>query len=467
MTRSMVLWCPRWPADESFEPVAAALDEATPGVEILRPGLAACPARGPARFYGGEEAAAEQLLDAVVALAGEYGADGEQSPAAASLRECQVGIADGLFAGWLAARAGVIVPPGGDAIFLSDVDVAASGRPELVALLRRLGVYTLGAFASLPAADVLDRFGFDAAYVHRLAAGEPPRPTVARKPPPELTVDAECDPPIDRVDAAAFTGRALAEQLQRRLASYGLACTRLIVQATTEGGEQLTRTWRHDGILSAAAVADRVRWQLDGWLTGGSTGDGGARPTGGIVRITLMPDDVIPYSGTQTGLWGEAGEGRDRAHRALTHVQGILGPDAVVTAEPGGGRGQRERTRRVPWDTTDGEPDTSGEPWPGSLPAPNPAVVLSEPLPIELFDATGEAVGVTGRCLLTASPKRVRIGREAPVEVTTWAGPWPIAERWWRSDARRYARLQLGLADGRALLVRIESGVWWMEAGYD
>ncbi|GLZ75435.1 hypothetical protein Afil01_02420 [Actinorhabdospora filicis] len=450
--RSLVLWCPGWLVGDNFEPVAAAVDEVCAGVEVLRPGLLACPARGAARFHGGEEAAAERMAEAVEALG----------------HECRVGVAGGLFAGWLAARAGVVVPPGGDADFLAGTDIAAIGRPGLVGTLRRLGIYTLGDFAALPAADVLDRFGFDAAHAHRLAAGEPPRPTVPRETPPDLTVTADCDPPVDRVDAAAFTGRALAERLQRALSARGLACTRLIVQAVTGAGETLTRTWRHDGVLTGQAIAERIRWQLDGWLTGGSVGDGGARPTAGITAVTLVPDDVIPYSGTQGGLWGEAGEGRDRAHRALTRVQGLLGPDAVVTARPAGGRGEAERTRRVTWDTADALPDTSAEPWPGGLPAPSPTVLPHEPVSLRLLDARGEPVAVTGRCLLTAAPASFRaMGEPRAVAVTSWAGPWPVAERWWRADARRYARLQLGLADGRALLVRIEGGRWWVEAGYD
>ena len=40
----------------------------------------------------------------------------------------------------------------------------------------------------------------------------------------------------------------------------------------------------------------------------------------------------------QPGLWGEAGERARRAHRAMHRVQGMLGPDAVVTGVLGGGR---------------------------------------------------------------------------------------------------------------------------------
>ena len=47
----------------AFEPVVAALEALVPGVQIVRPGMCAIRARGPRRFYGSEEKAAEKLLD--------------------------------------------------------------------------------------------------------------------------------------------------------------------------------------------------------------------------------------------------------------------------------------------------------------------------------------------------------------------------------------------------------------------
>ena len=72
----------------------------------------------------------------------------------------------------LAARAELIVPPGGTADFLAPWSVATLARPDLAVTLQRLGVTTLGQFAALPAANVSDRFGADAAACHAVARGE-------------------------------------------------------------------------------------------------------------------------------------------------------------------------------------------------------------------------------------------------------------------------------------------------------
>ncbi|HEX6873818.1 MAG TPA: DNA polymerase Y family protein, partial [Micromonosporaceae bacterium] len=323
----------------AFEPVVTAVEQLAPGVEVIRPGACAVAARGPSGYYGGELAAAERVVEHIALVCAV---------------EAQVGIADGLFAAMLAARAGQIVPPGGTAAFLSDLDIATLDRPELTDLLRRLGVRTLAEFAALPAPDVLTRFGFDAAYAHRLATGVDDRPLAVRKPPPDLVVVGEYDPPLDRVDMAAFAAKALAGQLEEKLAGHGLAATRLGIEAHTAAGEELHRVWRHDGLLDAAALADRVRWQLDGWLTGAGRGSAVsdrviARPTAGIDRLRLIPDGLVRHAGMQAGLWGEVGVAGERAHRALVRVQGLLGPDAVFTAVPGGGRGYADRVRLVPW----------------------------------------------------------------------------------------------------------------------
>lgn len=487
----------------AFEPVVAAVEEVAVGVEVIRPGACALAARGPSRYLGGEEAAAERIVEHV---------------ALSCAVESQVGVAAGVFAAGLAAREGRIVPPGGTPEFLAGQPVEALGRPALADLLRRLGVRTLGDFAALPAGDVLARFGFDGALAHRLAAGRDDRPLAARRPPVDLTVTADLDEPIDRIDVAAFAARTLAEQLHERLAGHGLACTRLGIEAVTAHGQELHRVWRHDGLLTAAAIADRVRWQLDGWLSGARRGgDRPARPTAGIVRLRLLPDGVLAQAGLQPGLWGETGAERERAHRALSRVQGLLGPEAVVTAVLGGGRSPADQTRLVPWGDErlptrpGGRRVGSGPavpPWPGRLPPPSPAVVLPTPLAASVLDATGAPVVVSARLAVSAPPARLSIGTMPPqltgptpapgsapsvtaasvtapsatpssaaalrggtvgwVEIVGWAGPWPVDERWWApAEARRRARFQVRLADGTALLLAVESGRWLVEAIYD
>jgi protein ImuB len=467
----------RDPATEvrRFEAVLVAVEAFTPRLEVAAAGACALATRGPSRYFGGDEALAAQIAAAVDEVLG--GLD----PAARG----RVGVADGPFAAALAARhrraatAPVVVEPGGSPAFvaplpLSALDDGSPERAELVSVLARLGVPTLGDLAALPRGSVTGRFGAAGEGAHRLAAGLDERPPHLTTPPPDLQAVAELDPPAEQVEPVAFLAKALAGDLHERLGALGLSCTRVLVGVETEHGERHERLWRHEGALTAAAIADRVRWQLDGWLHGPSR----HRPTAGVTRLVLAPDEVVPATGRQLGFWGGETEAAERARRALARIEGMVGADAVVVAEWQGGRDPLDRVVRVPTAAVDlaardelsvrevtvGDP----VPWPGRIPAAAPATVHPTPHPVEVVDAVGRPVAVDGRARMSAAPARLAFAPARWVDVVAWAGPWPADERWWDPERhRRRARFQLVTADGVAHLLAVESGLWWCHATYD
>ena len=191
--------------------------------------------------------------------------------------------------------------------------------------------------------------------------------------------------------------------------------------------------------------------------------------------MLLVPDEVMPARGRQHGFWGGETEADERAGRALARVQGMLGVAAVTVPERRGGRGPADVVVRAPFVGVDGD-DGQGRgvaldaPWPGRVPSPLPTLLPTEPLPIQVLDARGASVWVSGRGTLSAEPSMVRFDDAARggVSILGWAGPWPCDERWWdQLTHRRRARLQLALVDGRALLVQVEQGSWSVEAVYD
>jgi protein ImuB len=94
--------------------------------------------------------------------------------------------------------------------------------------------------------------------------------------------------------------------------------------------------------------------------------------------------------------------------------------------------------------------------------------VYEEPVPAEVVDAAGRPVAVTGRGLVTAAPARLSIAGERWADVSGWAGPWPVDERWWDGGAhRRRARFQLLTVSGTAVLLSVQRGRWWVEGTYD
>lgn len=444
-----------------FEGVIAAVDDLVPRAEVLRPGLLVLPVRGAARYFGSEQQAAERLVDAV-AVSSVAGA------------ECQVGIADQLSTAVFAARAGRIVEPGGDARFLSllsirqlatEPSLSGPGRDELTDLLWRLGIRTMGQFAALSRTDVASRFGAEGVAAHRFARGEPERAPSGRELPPELDAVLDCDPPIDRVDAAAFAGRSLAASLHQALMAAGVGCTRLAIHAVTANGEELSRVWRCAEPLTEDATADRVRWQLDGWLNHRTAQ---ARPTGPVTSLRLQAIEVVSAGALQLPLWGGLGdEDRLRARRALVRVQGLLGPEAVQVPVLSGGRGPAERITLTPLGDEPVPQADPDQPWPGQLPQPSPAVLLDDA--VELLDAQRNPVRVTSRGMFSADPVRLTL-RGQDDRVCWWAGPWPVDERWWdpdRAAGARTARAQVLLESERALLLCYRQRRWYLEGAYE
>lgn len=470
------------PAEErSFEPVVQAVQDVAAGVEVVRPGLIALAAPGPARYHGGEARLAllvrEAVADVGVLGPGPGAADAADEAAEADPLGCGVGIADGTFAAGLAARRPVdeplIVPPGGSAAFLAPYPLRVFDRPELGELLERLGIRTLGDLAALPAADVANRFGPVGVQAHRLARGLDPRPPAPRRPGEDLSALHLFDPPAERDEQVLFAAKSLADDWRDGLAAAGVTCASVRIELATEGGGQSARTWRNGdalgSALSAQALAQRVRWQLDGWRTRTSGAAGrdssvaevAADP---LVSLRLVPGPLVVDSGSQQALWGRETV-PDRVGRAAERVQALLGHDGVTLLHLTGGRDPAARITRTPWGE---KPPAAQEdaPWPGAVPEPAPPLLPEDQPPVLLLDEKGAHVEVSGRARLSARPAVLVLGGR-PFQVATWAGPWPYHEQPWRpASSRRRARLQLSTADGRAFLLALEHGAWRVEGVY-
>jgi protein ImuB len=188
------------------------------------------------------------------------------------------------------------------------------------------------------------------------------------------------------------------------------------------------------------------------------------------MRLRLVPIEVVPTGAHQQALWGGSGAEDERAGRALARVQTLLGHGSVLTPVLDGGRDPGQRTRLVPWGDEPTPLRSPEQPWPGQLPAPAPSVLLDPPRPAQLLDAARRPVVVTERGAMPAPPALFGMGTEVTA-VSSWAGPWPVDERWWSPDsARRSVRCQIVDVRGRAYLVTgtmDPSPHWQVDAIYD
>lgn len=303
MTRLLLVECPGLVEDatdpdpdaapatlRTFARVVQALAEVCPWIDPVRPGVATLPIRGPARYFGDEQAVLARVAEVVAGAAGT-GATG-------AVDLVRQGVADGLFAAGLAARAGVLVPPGETPAFLAPWPVAVLGDADLAEVLVRLGLRTLGAFAALPAADVLARFGATGARCHRAARGE----------------DGEL-PGLRVPGLAARLVTALGQDLaptERQPSFWGGASA-----ADERAAEVLTALQRrlgHDAVLVPVLVGGRGpsdRCRLVPWHPDGAADDPddrlpwpGRLPPPAPARVAAQVADLVDGEGTPVGVTG-------------------------------------------------------------------------------------------------------------------------------------------------------------------
>ena len=429
-----------------FEAVIRCLEQLSPGVQVITPGLCLLRAEGLASYLGDEAQAAETLLEAVI---GDLG-----------IITGRIGVADTVFAAVQATRSGdavCIVPPGTTAAFLAPLPIARLGDAKLSELLPRLGVRTLGEFAALDAAVVRDRFGHAGQRLHGLAGGADPRSVQGRTPPPELSLGIDFEPPLTLIEQVAFASRATVERFVRQLSDAGLVATEVRVELATENDEFCAKTWASPTSFEAAALSDRIRWQAQAAA--------GTGITAAITGVRLEPVAVDDAAHHEPGLFGLGPD--ERVHHAMSRVQSMLGPDQVLRPRIAGGRWLAERQELLPWGDRPVESAPVDRPWPGQVPAPLPATVFPEPLRARLLGADGTPVRLDERGQLATVP--VRLWAEGTTRVVIeWAGPWPVDERFW--DAERYrqaSRFQMVDGDGMGWLLYTDSTGWWVEARYD
>lgn len=436
----------------AFGPIVEGLDEVVASVEVLRPGLLVLDALAAARYHGGEDAAAELVLDS----ASRRGVD------------CLAGIADEITTAVIAARTGAVVPVGESESFLHrqplavlEAESALFCEPEVLHRFAELGLQTLGDLARLPARAVAQRFGQAGMACWDIAHADRGRGKKVAPPLPvnDYGVTYQPEEPLCRVDEAAFIARTLASQLHGSLVEAGLLCHRLAISAEI-GGDTCSRVWRARDALSEKDMADRVRWQLDSWLSAGAKG--------GLTELRIEPIDVEEPE-VSTPLWGGHEEDA-RARRAVHRVQSLFGLDAVVEPHAVPGRGVADRVTMSPAGESWEKPAVI--PWSGAIPGPLPARLGGGPTHpahrIRMVDRDGEEVIVTGEALLSSPPCALAWGTHR-YRVQAWAGPWPVDDT--LAGGGRCARLQvIGQSPEsphpHGWLMIWVSGQWRIEASY-
>lgn len=450
-----------------FERVVRVCEEHIAYLSVLEPGMATFFARGPITAAGSATALSNSLIGDIARFTG---------------LEAHVGFGQGLLTSVLAARQDAHVRhmrPFVDAHpihALTHVAFTSQARARISAFARAmedLGVRRIGDLRTFDRAALATRFGDVGRHIITLLDGGDPEQVVGESyPVRELTVERSADPPLERVDQAAFLARQIAEELHAELTRRGVIAREIAISAYSAAGEVRERRWSVD-IASAGDITDRVRWQLGAWLASGNEG-----PRAGIERIVVVTSAFAPAGLAQGTLWGGERGGGAGVARAVSRIQSLLGDQSVLVPERVGGRHPQEAHQLRLWDAAE-TTHADEAPWPGTLPKPWPNVVKAKPENITVTDSSGH------ECHLSAlgtfycqeqcadptpaamhAPSLVR--GQQDVTFTALAGPWLHAVGWWNPQThQRKAWLEAIDEHQRGYLIYRENNRWWLAGVYE
>ena len=452
----------------AFNTVVRTINEIVPLIEVSEPGVIVFATRGPSRYFGGDEPMANKIVQA---LRASIVADSQFG----------VGIADSRLAAHIAAhisaqnktKAPFIVEPEKTKVWLAQKSVRvlnefANINSETVSLLERLGLNTLHDVSKIGESVLAGRFGELGVELHRLARGDEQHPLAAVAPPPEHLCSRAFEEPVFDQQTLLNNVQTMAEEFSDYFVKRGVICVRLILKFESETGPHSERLWYRPQGLTARAITESAKWQIES-----------RSHKSPLVRVQLIADEVRTDTVRQLKLWGGVTQVDETAGRAIGRLTELLGSTAVQLVKWQGGRDLQEnfqlvsashfQLRQSELVTTTDKPK-----WRGSLPTPSPSVVYSEPPLVQVVDKDKNLLRVSARHELSAEPKQLIINQQN-YKVISWAGPWPVEEKWWdTARSRRLVRLQVVieklLPDGsqqvQALLVALEHGEWSIAAIY-
>ena len=241
-------------------------------------------------------------------------------------------------------------------------------------------------------------------------------------------------------------------------------CTRVVVTAETEHGERTERAWYRAAGLSAPAMVERLRWQLDAWMTSGEV-------SAGVVLLRWRPTEVRGDDGDQVRLWGGPSAADERATRAVARLAGMVGDQGVLVPAWRGGRLPGDRYGWVPASTTDltdpARPAVRRVPGHGRAVAGTVAGDRAPRRATPSCSMRGRPVAVSGRGELRAAPATLVVGgaaRRAAIVGRAVAARRAVVGA---AAHRRLARFQVVTDDGAAHLVLAEQqpGGWSRRTG--
>ncbi|HUF49064.1 MAG TPA: hypothetical protein VMM93_14705 [Vicinamibacterales bacterium] len=286
------------------------------------------------------------------------------------------------------------------------------GTDEVLAILVRWGLSTLGALAALPRAEIRTRLGVAGVRLHAAACGEDAEPLVPADEPPTFEERLELEWPIDGLEPLSFVLARQFESLSARLerADRGAVCLRtrlgLVTGDTHERTLTLPAPMREARVLRTLVLLDLE-----------------SHPPPAAIDVVTIRIDVAPGRIDQGSLLDRTGLVPEDISTLMARL-GALAGETRVGAPVVVDSHDARRLALVPFR-------------PGPIPrADRPELAGREP-------SVSIGIAYTMRRFRLPVVVRVAVERGTPVRVDTGsgglaggrvvsaAGPWRTSGAWW------------------------------------
>jgi nucleotidyltransferase/DNA polymerase involved in DNA repair len=285
--------------DEQFATLLSALTEVSPVVEAGELGLVFVGVDGLQGIYG----SAGKIIEAL-----------RQSVRPSDRSTVRLGWGVGKFTAWVAASRArpseaVVVPLGHERDFLASQPIAVLPLDaDMYRRLRRLGIRTLGALATLPEAAITAQFGAPGKRMWQLAAGRVIEPVQGRVEPEPIAAALEFFSPVGERELIVHALDQLIARALKHPRRIGWRVHALRVRAELEGGGSwLTAHLLKEPTADAGRIIAPLKMRLEQ-----------SPPTGAVQRLVLEFTGFAPGT-TELQLFARDAQAAARAgqQRAL------------------------------------------------------------------------------------------------------------------------------------------------------
>jgi protein ImuB len=320
---------------------------------------------------------------------------------------------------------------------LASASLEAFALPdEMLDILHRWGVRTIGGFAALGRDDLVRRLGAGAGEYFDRATGRIDRPLRCTQPAETFDECAEFEHEVETLEPLLFLLRRMVEQLVLRLGAIYRVLAELTLRLGLSSDDEHVRVFK---VPSPTANPETLFRMLHTHLEGVTTEHA-------IVRVQLSAEPTRPVR-QQFGLFETALRDPNQFAETLARLVALLGHDRVGTAvlEPSH-RPDAFRIQPADFTSDISRADAAALPLGLSLRRfrpPQPALVQCDRGPTYLH-----AAAIDG-CIVAAY------------------GPMLLNGDWWSQQPWSRAEWDVKLADGTLCRIYEEEGGWFLEGRYD